>query len=89
MALSDLTSPEAAEAAIREFNELGRDAFRQSRPYAALRRDTVRLGRAVIRDASQGDALSKLSRYETRLDRGLVRDVRELERMQHSRGASG
>ena len=47
--------------------------------------DLARLGRAFIRDASAADALSKLSRYESRLERALLRDLGELERIQRSR----
>jgi hypothetical protein len=54
-----------------------------------LQDEMVQLGKAVVRDASEADTLSKLSRYETRLDRGLIRDVRELERLQQSRRSSG
>jgi len=54
----------------------------------ALQHDIVQLGKAFVRDASEADALSKLSRYETRLDRGLIRDLRELERLQQSRAGT-
>ena len=57
-------------------------------PTDVLTHDIVQLGRALARDASEGDALSKLSRYETRLDRGLLRDLRELQRLQESRRSS-
>jgi hypothetical protein len=52
---------------------------------AIMQHDSVQIGKAVVRDASESDTLSKLSRYETRLDRGLIRDLRELERLQQSR----
>ena len=51
--------------------------------------DLARLGRAFIRDASGADALSKLSRYEARLDRALLRDLGELHRLQESRAHRG
>lgn len=47
--------------------------------------DLARLGRAFIRDASGADALSKLSRYEARLDRALLRDLGELRRLGEDR----
>jgi hypothetical protein len=57
----------------------------ESESAALLREDAVQLGKALIRDASEADALSKLSRHETRLERGLIRDLRELERLQCAR----
>ena len=41
--------------------------------------------RGWIRDAAGADALSKLARYETHLDRGLHRDLHELQRLQARR----
>lgn len=46
-----------------------------------------RLGRAFINDAAGPDALSKLSRYEARLDRALSRDLMELQRLQSFRAS--
>jgi hypothetical protein len=45
---------------------------------AARSSDLARLGRAFIRDSLHADSLSKLSRYEARLDRALHRDIAEL-----------
>ena len=39
----------------------------------------------VIRDGTGADALSKLSRYETALERGLYRALHELQRLQAAR----
>ena len=40
---------------------------------------------AVHQDASGSDVLSRLARYETTLERGLYRALRELERLQADR----
>ena len=55
---------------------------------AARSDDLPRLGRAFIRDASGADALSKLSRYEARLDRALFRDLAEFHSVQRVRMAN-
>ena len=46
--------------------------------------DSVAWG--LIRDATGADALSKLSRYERGLERGLYRALHELQRLQAARG---
>jgi hypothetical protein len=43
------------------------------------------LGRTFARDADKGNAFSKLSRYETAIERGLYRALHELERRQAAR----
>jgi hypothetical protein len=45
------------------------------------------LGMAFIRDANGANAFSKLSRYETTLDRGLYKALHELQRLQAARRA--
>lgn len=45
----------------------------------------VRKGLAFIRDCKGADAFSKISRYETALERGLFRNLHELQRLQASR----
>jgi hypothetical protein len=64
---------------------------RESRTVAdeMLEHPIVRMGAAVARDSSEGDALSKLSRYETRLDRALLRGMQELARLQEARRNGG
>ena len=52
---------------------------------AASRREDNPLALGVIRDATGADALSKLSRYETTLERGLYRALHELECRQAAR----
>ena len=52
---------------------------------AASRREDNPLALGVIWDATGADALSKLSRYETTLERALYRALHELERRQAAR----
>jgi hypothetical protein len=47
--------------------------------------ETVTLGRTFARDADRANAFSKLSRYETTIERGLYRALHELERRQATR----
>jgi hypothetical protein len=47
--------------------------------------ETVTLGRTFARDADRANAFSKLSRYETAIERGLYRALHELERRQATR----
>jgi hypothetical protein len=48
--------------------------------------ETATLGRTFARDADQANAFSKLSRYETAIERTLYRALHELERRQAARG---
>lgn len=50
--------------------------------------ETATLGRTFARDA-QGNAFSKLSRYETAIERSLYRALHELQRLQAARRAGG
>ena len=45
------------------------------------------LGLAFIRDANSANAFSKLSRYETTIERGLFKALHELQRLQAARRA--
>jgi hypothetical protein len=51
--------------------------------------ETATLGRTFVRDAENANAFSKLSRYETAIERGLHKALHELERRQFARGAAG
>ncbi len=51
--------------------------------------ETTTLGRAFIRDADEANAFSKLSRYETTLERSLYKALHELQRLQAARRAEG
>jgi hypothetical protein len=49
--------------------------------------DKSRLGLSFIRDANNANAFSKLSRYETTLERSLYKALHELQRLQVARRA--
>jgi hypothetical protein len=51
--------------------------------------ETATLGRTFIRDANKANAFSKLSRYETTIERSLFKALHELQRLQAARGAGG
>ncbi len=51
--------------------------------------ETATLGRTFIRDADQANAFSKLSRYETAIERSLYKALHELQRLQAGRNAEG
>jgi len=56
---------------------------------AARDSETATLGRTFIRDAGGANAFSKLSRYETTIERGLYKALHELQRLQAARGTAG
>ncbi len=47
--------------------------------------ETATLGRTFIRDANEANAFSKLSRYETAIERSLFKALHELQRLQAAR----
>jgi hypothetical protein len=49
--------------------------------------EAATLGRTFARDADRADAFSKLSRYETTIERSLYKGLHELQRLQSARGA--
>jgi hypothetical protein len=51
--------------------------------------ETATLGRTFIRDADKANAFSKLSRYETTIERSLYKALHELQRHQTARRAKG
>jgi hypothetical protein len=51
--------------------------------------ETAMLGRTFMRDASDANAFSKLSRYETAIERSLYKALHELQRLQTARHAGG
>jgi hypothetical protein len=67
---------EAAHAAASE--ALGRASYERDR-------DEVLLGRAIDADAKEGDAFTKLARYERSLERSLHRALDELRQRQDKR----
>ncbi len=50
--------------------------------------ETVTLGRTFARDADRANAFSKLSRYETSIERQIYRALHELERRQDARSGA-
>jgi hypothetical protein len=51
--------------------------------------ETATLGRTFARDADRANAFSKLSRYETTIERSLYKALHELQRLQAARRANG
>ena len=51
--------------------------------------ETATLGRTFIRNADGSNAFSKLSRYETAIERSLYKALHELQRLQAARRAEG
>jgi hypothetical protein len=51
--------------------------------------ETATLGRTFIRDADKANAFSKLSRYETAIERSLYKSLHELQRLQAARHTDG
>lgn len=62
--------------------ELGREAKKAT---ARRRSDLGQLGEAFARDASSGNAFTKINRYETTIDRRLTRKLAELRLQQETR----
>ena len=56
---------------------------------AKQKAETATLGQTFVRDADGANAFSKLSRYETAIERGLYRALHELQRLQAARRADG
>lgn len=70
-----ITNEEAHRAALASFRE----------PMPRQEQEVPTIGLAFVRDADGPDALSKLSRYETTIERGLYRALHELQRVQAAR----
>jgi hypothetical protein len=73
-----VTDTKAHEAALVELSHL---------QAASRQRQDILLGRAFIRAATEADALAKLARYESSLERTLYRTLAELRRVQSMRSA--
>ena len=66
-----------------------REALSEAKEMEAKRdAETATLGRTFIRDADGSNAFSKLSRYETAMERSLYKALHELQRLQAARHAS-
>ena len=67
-----------------------REATDKARKLESMRdAETATLGQTFVRDASKANAFSKLSRYETTIERSLYKALHELQRLQAARGAGG
>ncbi len=66
-----------------------REPYGGAAPEAQSEADNAALGLAFIRDANGANAFSKLSRYETTIERSLFKALHELQRLQVARGAGG
>jgi hypothetical protein len=66
------------------------EALRRAQEMESVRdADLATLGKAFIRDADKGNAFSKLSRYETTIERSLYKALHELQRLQAARHGEG
>jgi hypothetical protein len=66
------------------------EAIAETKKRAAVRDgETATLGQTFVRDAETANAFSKLSRYETALERSLYKALHELQRLQAARRADG
>jgi hypothetical protein len=74
----------------KEDREKHEEALERARRMRSEQGDeTATLGRIFVRDANNGNAFSKLSRYETAMERGLYKALHELQRLQAARRAGG
>jgi hypothetical protein len=66
------------------------EAVKRAQEMEAVRDgETATLGQTFIRDADKANAFSKLSRYETAIERSLYKALHELQRLQAARRAEG
>jgi hypothetical protein len=80
------------EARLREEEEGGGKIASpvKNEPLRALEeKKNPPLGAAFAREGAGADALGKLAKYETMLERGLIAALRELQRLQAARGVGG
>ena len=67
-----------------------RDALSTAKEMESMRdAETATLGKTSIRDAERVNAFSKLSRYETAIERSLYKALHELQRLQAGRNTEG
>ena len=66
------------------------EAMKRAREMESVRdAELATFGQTFIRDANKANAFSKLSRYETTMERSLYKALHELWRLQAARGAGG
>jgi hypothetical protein len=67
-----------------------REALSKAKEMEAMQdAETATLGQTFIRDSTKANAFSKLSRYETMIERSLFKALHELQRLQAARGTGG
>ena len=67
-----------------------RETMAKARKLETMRdAETATLGQTFVRDANKANAFSKLSRYETAIERSLYKALHEPQRLQAARGAGG
>jgi hypothetical protein len=76
------------ELEISDEKRHGEALSRARRMRSEQENETAALGRTFARDADKANAFSKLSRYETSLERQIYRALHELERRQAARGGA-
>jgi hypothetical protein len=72
--------------------EAGIFTYRYYDAFSAIREmeaNTTTLGHAFVKDTNESNAFSKLSRYETAIERSLFKALHELQRLQAARHAEG
>jgi hypothetical protein len=70
--------------------EKHREATDKARKLESIRDgETATLGQTFVRDANKANAFSKLSRYETPIERSLYKALHELQRLQAARRTEG
>jgi hypothetical protein len=70
---------------LRRLGHVEAGIFAQERQWHVGDQDASSLGLAFIRDGNGANAFSKLSRYETTIERGLYKALHELQRLQAAR----
>lgn len=75
----------AVERQVFAREKAGADDLGNPLSFGRKRKDGTSLGLAFIRDCNGAGAVEKLARYETTLERGLMRALHELERCQAAR----
>ena len=74
---------------LRRLGQVETGIFAQERYEGVIDQDTSALGLAFIRDGNGANAFSKLSRYETTMERGLYKALHELQRLRAARETTG
>ncbi len=86
---SDLVDDLLTEDVTVTDEDKHREALSKAEEMEAMQdAETATLGQTFIRDASKANAFSKLSRYETTIERSLYRALHELQRLQAARHAN-